>query len=363
MRRSFRLTDIALGAAILVLLLLVLLWGFAHFYLRGRDLSAYDEPAGRSFSRGAAPSAEHDAVVASLGVMKGLLRGVPPREHVGVLRRHMDELFSSGDLDAAFIPVDAGGVAAEWVLAPGADDAKRLLYIHGGAFAMGSPRSHRRLTAKFSEITGGAVLAIDYRLMPEHPRRAGIDDCRRAYRWLLDNGVQGRAPAAKLWVAGDSAGGNLALSLIAWVRDRGLRAPNAAVALSPLTDATLSSPSLRNNVRSDPMLGPLFGQLAKVPAPLLLWRGWLQMRIRPCDPVVSPARGNLSRLPPVLVQVSTSEMLCDDARRYANRAIEAGSPVQLQTWDHMVHVWQIYHPELPEGREAIEEIRRFLAAT
>lgn len=357
------MTDIALVAAIMVLSLLVLLWGFTRLFLRGSDLSAYDVPTGRNFTGGAGPSAEHAAVVASLGALKGLLRGVPRKEHVSVLRRHMDELFSAGDLDAAFMPVEAGGVPAEWVLAPGADDSRRLLYIHGGAFAMGSPRSHRRLTSKFSEVTGAAVLAIDYRLMPEHPRRAGIEDCRKAYRWLLENGPQGRAPAAKLWVAGDSAGGNLTLSLIAWVRDSGLRAPNAAVALSPLTDATLSSPSLRRNVRSDPMLGPLFGLLAKVPAPLLLWRGWLDMRIKPCDPIVSPARGDLSKLPPVLVQVSTAEMLHDDARRYVNRAIDAGSPVQLQTWDHMVHVWQIYHPELPEGREAIEEIRKFLAAT
>jgi acetyl esterase/lipase len=164
-------------------------------------------------------------------------------------------------------------------------------------------------------------------------------------------------------VAGDSAGGNLTLSLIAWVRDAGLRAPDAAVALSPATDATLASPSLRAHVASDPMLGPLFGWLARIPRALLLWAGWWQTRINPRDPVVSPVYGDLSRLPPVLVQASEAEMLRDDARRYVNRAVAAGSPVQLQTWDHMVHVWQIFHPELTEGREAIEEIRKFLATT
>jgi acetyl esterase/lipase len=258
--------------------------------------------------------------------------------------------------------VDAGGVRAEWVLAPGSDPARRTLYIHGGAFMMGSPRSHRTLTSQFSRLTGGAVLAIDYRLMPEHPRRAGIEDCRTAYRWMLEHGPGGAALAQVVFVAGDSAGGNLTLSLIAWARDTGLRAPDAAAALSPLTDATLASPSLRANVHSDAMLGPLFGKLARIPRWVMLWMGWLQTRINPCDPVVSPLRGDLSRLPPVLLQASEVEMLFDDSRRYANRARAAGSAVRLQYWNHMVHVWQIFNPELPEAREALAEIGRFLNA-
>ena len=109
------------------------------------------------------------------------------------------------------------------------------------------------------------------------------------------------------------------------------------------------------------MLGPFFGALAKIPRTLLLWGAWLQTRIRPSDPRISPVYGDLAGLPPLLVQASEAEMLRDDARRYANKAAAAGSPVTLQTWAHMVHVWQIFHPELPEGREALEEIRRFLA--
>jgi len=349
--------------ALIVLVLFILFWAVAHFHLRGPDLSAFDRPTGQRFSHGPAPGAEHQAVVAVLGQVAGQLQGVPRRQHIPVLRKVMDDMFPVSGLAATFTPVDAGGVPAEWVLAPGADASRRLLYIHGGAYTMGSPKSHRRLTSKFSEITGGAVLAVDYRLMPEHPRRAGIEDCRTAYRWLLGNGPQGPAPAAKVWVAGDSAGGNLTLSLIAWVRDAGLRAPDGAVALSPATDGTLASPSLRSNVATDPMLGPLFAWLAKIPRTVLLWAGWLQTRINPRDPVVSPVYGDLSRLPPVLVQASEAEMLRDDARRYTNRAAAAGSPVQLQTWDHMVHVWQIFHPDLSEGREAFEEIRKFLAAT
>jgi acetyl esterase/lipase len=191
---------------------------------------------------------------------------------------------------------------------------------------------------------------------------AGVEDCRRAYRWLLDNGPDGAAPASAVFVAGDSAGGNLTLSLLAWIRDQGLRAPNAAVALSPATDGTLGSLSLKNNLATDPMLGPLFKSLIKVPRTVLLWGAWLQTRVRPNDPVVSPVFGNLSGLPPLLVQASEAEMLHDDSRRYVNKAIAAGSPVTLQTWNHMVHVWQIYHPDLPEGRQAFEEIGKFLRA-
>jgi acetyl esterase/lipase len=227
---------------------------------------------------------------------------------------------------------------------------------------MGSAKSHRRLTVKFSEVANAAVLAIDYRLMPEHPRRAGIQDCRTAYRWMLEHGPEACAPATAIFVAGDSAGGNLALSLLAWVRDQGLRAPNAVVALSPATDSSFGSASLKSNMATDPMLGPMFRPLARVPRPLLLWGAWLRNRMRPCDPQVSPVFGDLSRLPPVLVQASEAEMLADDSLRYVNRAAAAGSPVTLQTWGHMVHVWHIFYPELPEARVAFEAIRTFLQA-
>ena len=349
-----------------VLLLIVacvaLAWAVAGRALGGADLSAFDQPTGERFSRGDSPGAEIEAVIASLGGIRNVLRGVPFRRRNAVLRQYMDEIFAGRELQVRITPVQAGGVPAEWVLGAGADTSRRTLYIHGGAFMVGSPRSHRTLTSRLAELTGGAVLAIDYRLMPEHPRRAGIDDCRAAYRWMLQHGPDGAQPATAVFVAGDSAGGNLALSLINWVRDEGLRAPDAVVALSPLTDATLSSPSMRKNLRTDPMLGPLFGKLALVPHTLLLCLGWLQTRIRPSDPLVSPLRGDLSQLPPVLVQASEVEMLFDDSQRYVNRAQAAGSPVRLQRWNHMVHVWQIFNPELPEAREALAENGRFLEA-
>lgn len=355
------MTEILFGAFALVALLATV-WGVQVFYLQGQNLQAFDAPARPRSDAVPAPSDAHQAVVASLGGIAATLRGVPRRQHIAVLRQYMDHAFPVVEDGTRFTPVDVAGIPAEWVQAPGVDARRRLLYLHGGAWTMGSPKSHRRLTSKFSEVANAAVLAIDYRLMPEHPRMAGIEDSRTAWRWMLDHGPGGPAPASAVFVAGDSAGGNLTLSLIAWLRDQGLRAPDAAVALSPATDATLGSPSLKANLATDPMLGPLFKALAKVPRAVLLWGGWAQNRLRPSHPVISPVFGDLSGLPPLLVHASEAEMLLDDSRRYVNKAVAAGSAVTLQTWPHMVHVWHIYHPELAEGREAFEAIRVFLLA-
>lgn len=339
-------------------------------YLGGPELSAFDGPGGdphglaieQRFSSGDRPSEEHRAIVAMLSGMPGQGKGFPTPARLARLRTFMDEMFASRHFEALFIPANAGGVSAEWVIAPGASSTRRTLYIHGGAYAAGSPRSHRVITAKFSEITGGAVLAIDYRLMPEHSRMAGIEDCRTAYRWMLEFGPHGAQRADTAFVAGDSAGGNLALSLIAWLRDHGLRAPDAVVALSPLTDSTFGSPSFKTNLATDAMLGPLFKPLARLPRAVLLWVGLFVNRMRPSDPMVSPVFGNLGHLPPLLIHASQAEMLLDDSRRYVRKAVAAGSPARLQTWNHVVHVWHIFDPALPEATQAFEEIRKFLAA-
>ncbi|MFZ4479145.1 MAG: alpha/beta hydrolase [Rhodoferax sp.] len=352
------MTEILFG----LLALLALIWLVDVLYLRGPDLSAFDRPAGQNRFLAPAPSEELRQVVASLDGIMQTLKATPRRQHIALLRNYMDNVFAITDTSTRFTAINVDGVAGEWVQAPNVDSRRRLLYIHGGAFIMGSPKSHRRLTSRFSEMANAAVLAIDYRLMPENLRMAGIEDCRRAYRWLLDNGPDGSAPASAMFVAGDSAGGNLTLSLLAWLRDQGLRAPNAAVALSPATDGTLGSPSLKSNLPTDPMLGPLFKSLAKIPRTLLVWASWLQTRKRPSNPAVSPVFGDLSGLPPLLVQASEAEMLYDDSRRYVNKAVSAGSPVTLQTWSHMVHVWQIFYPDLPEGRQALDEIAKFLRA-
>jgi len=340
------------------------LWFVGAYYLRGKDLSAFDAPeseARQRFSVGDRLNDEHRAVIATLAGINQAMKGVPRAERLARLRTHMDNLFASQPLAARFIPVDAGGVPAEWVIAPGADSARRTLYLHGGAYIFGSPRSHRVITSRLSEISGGAVLAIDYRLMPEYPRMAGIEDSRCAYRWMLEYGPDGAGHADVVYVAGDSAGGNLALSLIAWVRDQGLRAPNAVVALSPATDSSLSGPSIMKNLATDAMLGPLFKPLLQMPRSLLLWSVRIRNRMKPGNPLISPIFGDLSNLPPLLVQASEVEMLLDDSLRYVNKAVAAGTQARLQTWNHVVHVWHLFDPALTEARQAFEEIRKFLA--
>lgn len=340
--------------------------------LRVEDLSAFDQPDGERFVAPGGPSAALRAVEDSLKELGRSMRDLRGHARVQALRRHVDAAFGDRPFDARFTPVDRDGVRGEWVLAPGADSRRRTLYLHGGGFVIGSPRSHRTLTTRFSALTGGAVLALDYRLQPEHARRAAIEDCRRAWRWMLAHGPGPAgepsaqpAPAQRLFLAGDSAGGNLALGLLAWLRDArpnepALRLPDAVVALSPFTDSCLAGPSLRHNRQRDVMLGPMLGQLVRLPGWQLRAMTWLHTRIHPADPRISPLRGALHGLPPVLLQASESEMLLDDARRYANRARAAGSPVRLQTWQHTMHAWQIYNPELPEAEEALAEVGRFL---
>lgn len=284
-------------------------------------------------------------------------------QRVPIIRQVMEEFFAADEKNCVshFTPVKAGNVSAEWVVAPNVDSTnnRRLLYIHGGAFFAGSPKSHRVITSKLSEISGCSVLSIDYRLMPEHSRMAGVDDCREAYQWLLDNGPQGPKPASTLFVAGDSAGGNLTLSLLAWARDAGHRAPNAAVAFSPVTDLRMQSPSIRDNLQSDIMLKPLAHRIAKLPRAVLSISARLLARHNTKDPVVSPLLGDLSGLPAILVLASEQEILRDDGRRYVNKAVAAGTDATLICGQNMPHVWPIFYPHLPEARLAFDRIEAF----
>ena len=258
------------------------------------------------------------------------------------------------------IPTHNDDMSGEWIRAKNADPDKRILYIHGGAFTVGSALSHRAITAKLAELTGASVCAINYRLMPENPRKAGVEDCRAAYKWILENGPDGPFTASKLCVSGDSAGGNLTLSLLQWARDEGLRAADCAVPLSPLIDSTFSGPSIKANISTDHMLRPLIGGVVNIPRYLLLWGSWKNLGYSPSSPVISPIFGDLANLPPTLIQASSTEILYDDARRYTAKAREAGSEVKLQTWSHMCHVFQIFDLMLPESGDAMKEVAKFL---
>jgi acetyl esterase/lipase len=198
-------------------------------------------------------------------------------------------------------------------------------------------------------------------MMPEHKITACHEDARTAYRWILNNGPQGASDLDKLYVAGDSAGGNLTLSVIAWARDVGLHAADAVVTFAPLTDFTMTNPTWRSNLATDPFLGPFLQPLSGLPRWVLAFATRLPTGKPVNHPEISPLFGNLADLPPTLIQVSRDEVLYDDAQRYANRAINFGSHVQLDVWPKLVHVFQAFE-EIPESGLALQRAADFISA-
>lgn len=343
-------------------LFVIVVWVITHFHLRGEELSAYDLPRPELFADHPEGSEEHHAAIERLGGMSEMTAGVPRSKRLHRMRDYLDEMGEDVEFDGEIRPLDSDGVRGEWLIPRVCDPGHRLLYIHGGAFVMGSPRSHRAITSHYAQLLGGPVFSLDYSLMPEKKRQQGIDDCCRAYRWILENGPDGSAPLKDLYVSGDSAGGNLALMVSAWVRDQGLRLPNGVIALSPSTDSTFASPSFTNNRATDHMLGPEFGKFSKIPRWLIAWIAYINARKTAAHPSISPVFGDLSHLPPTLLHASAAEMLYDDSVRYTNKARASGSPVDIQVWPHMLHVWQIFERDMPEAKEAFAEIARFMEA-
>ena len=247
----------------------------------------------------------------------------------------------------AAVPVAAHGVASEWIGADAAAARGVLLYLHGGAFCVHLPNAYRQLAQRLAEATGLRVLVPDYRLAPEHRYPAGLDDCFACYRWLLDAGF----PPARLVIAGDSAGGNLALAVLMRARDQSLPLPACAALLSPATDLTGSGRSVRLNEASD----VLFSR----PALGLVQKTYLADTAAD-DPGASPLFGNWAGLPPLLFHVSSSEMLLDDSLRAAERAQACGGEAEVRVWPDVPHVFQLI-AMLPEARESLAEISTFIA--
>ena len=249
--------------------------------------------------------------------------------------------------DVKLLKVKVGDVPCEWVLAPGADPDVRLLYLHGGGWVSGSGGNYLPLAADISLAAKCAVLLPDYRLAPEHPFPAGLNDCVAAHDWLTKNGPAGPAAAKTTFIAGDSAGGNLTLATLLALRDRKRPLPAGGIAISPGTDFTLASQSLTS-----------------VHDPIISARTMPEFRERylaetdPRNPLASPVFGDYRGIPPLLIQLGEHEMLRDDGLRVAKKARAAGIPVQLEVWPGMVHVFQIRR--LPESREAIKRISDFI---
>jgi monoterpene epsilon-lactone hydrolase len=244
-------------------------------------------------------------------------------------------------------PVNAGGVPAEWVVAAGADSDRVLLYLHGGAYQIGSPATHRSMVARLSGAARARVLSVGYRLAPEHPFPAAVDDAVAAYRWLLAGGTD----PAVLAVAGDSAGGGLALASLVALRDAAEPMPAAAVVVSPWTDLALTGDSLHTRAAADVLIKPA-GMAATAEAYLA--------GQDPRHPYASPLYADLHGLPPVLIHVGDAEVILDDSTRFAARARDHGVDVTLEVWDEMPHVWHAFAGLLPEAGEAIERIGSWL---
>lgn len=244
-------------------------------------------------------------------------------------------------------PVAANGVPAEWILPVGAQPARAVLFLHGGSFNSGSIVSHRTLAGNVALAADARSLLIDYRLAPEHPFPAAIEDALAAYQWLLSQGVAPR----QLVVTGDSAGGTLALALLLQLRDHRQPMPAAVVCLSPAPDLTFSSESWTFNARKDLMLDARKERKS------------VEIYLKGADPrgpLASPSFADLSGLPPLLIQVGSHELLLSDAERLAERAKMAGVEVTLEVWPGMQHEWQFAATFLPEGRRAIARVGNFV---
>jgi acetyl esterase/lipase len=268
---------------------------------------------------------------------------------VPTLRRRVDRFagLAPAPRSVAIRPVDAGGVPAERVIPRDAPRDRCLLYIHGGAWCMGSPRTHRRLVAELAAGAGVRAVSVDYRLAPEHPFPAALDDCVAAYRWVLAR----RVDPARIVVAGDSAGGNLAAALLVRLRDEGVPLPAAAVLLSPATDLAWTGASVVARKAVD----PFFAQVAP-DAFVADYVGPHDVR----EPWISPLYADLHGLPPLLVHVGGHEVLLDDSVRFAERAEAAGVQARLVVWPGMMHVFQTFSPFLPEAARANREIAAFI---
>lgn len=240
-------------------------------------------------------------------------------------------------------PIVAAGVPCEWIVCRGAGAHGTLLYLHGGGYVMGSLNTHRGVVANISAASGLRGLAVDYRLGPEHPFPAAVDDATAVYRWLL---ARGTAPET-IVIAGDSAGGGLTMATLVALRDAGDPLPAAGVCLSPWVDLACSGDSMHSKAAVDPMV-----QRDRLLRMAEAYLGGGDARA----PLASPLYADLRGLPPLLVQVGTRETLLDDSTRLASRARAAGVDVVLEPWDDMIHVWQAFAPLLPEADRAVARI-------
>jgi phosphinothricin tripeptide acetyl hydrolase len=288
-----------------------------------------------------------------IGAVRAHLAKLPPSDSLTIAERRAQyeraERVFPVPTDVKVEHVIAPPVLAEWLAAPGARDDTAVLYLHGGGYVIGSPRSHRHLAAAIGDSAKSRVLLPDYRLAPEHPFPAAVDDAVAAYRWLLDR----RIAPARIVIAGDSAGGGLTVATLLALRDAGMPLPGAGVCISPWVDLTCGGASYATRAEVDPIV-----KRAGIDAMANAYLGGADAK----TPLASPLFADLRGLPPLLIHVGDDEVLLDDSVQLAERARKAGVDATLDVWPKMVHVWHWFFPMLDEGHAAIDRIGTFVQA-
>lgn len=287
------------------------------------------------------PSVEHEEIVAMMAGGLGL-------EDLSVVeQRAMFEATAAPvDADVAAMEVDVRGVPAEWISIEGQTTDRVVLYFHGGAYVMGSTATHRSLAGRIARASNARVLLPNYRLAPENPFPAALDDALTCWNWLVSEGYS----PERMAIAGDSAGGGLGLATLLALKDLDNPLPACAVGLSPWTDLEGTGPTAEPGAVDDPMLTAEGLRSSG--------RDYAASDLK--NPLAAPLWGNLEGLPPLLLQVGTREILLSDSTRFADKARQAGVDVTLEVEEGLVHVWQIL-PGVPEAQSAVDRIGAFIA--
>jgi monoterpene epsilon-lactone hydrolase len=278
------------------------------------------------------------------------MRDRPVQTDVILGRKQMEEgiaEFFPLPPDVLMQPVDAGGVPGAWLDISGHRSDDLLFFLHGGGYVSGSIKTHQEMVSRICRAAGCRGFLFDYRLAPEHPFPAAVDDAVAVFRWLLGRGV---APS-RIVIGGDSAGGGLTLATLVALRDAGSQMPAAAICMSPWTDLEGLGDSVTTRAEKDPLVR---SDGLHINANMYL--GAEDAR----NPLASPVHADLRGLPPLFIQVGDAEILLDDSTRVAEKARAAGVDVTLEVWDEMIHVWQLFAAILPEGQQAIERAGQFV---
>lgn len=301
------------------------------------------------------PSKEHEAVLQHLAGLGRRMAAAAADLPIHVAARAaMDGYFTAPSLPSVrLIPTAPGPVRAEWLLDRDGDVSRRILFLHGGGYVSGGFTAYRHFAMAIAQATRCAVLLLDYRLAPEHPFPAALEDALVAFGWMCEHGPDGSGAAQRAFLLGDSAGGGLALATLLELRDRKAARAHAAVTLSAWTDLTNSGDSITRN--EDLSLGAV----KAVPD---CFAGLYLQGQDPQHPLASPLFATLEGLPPLFMQVSAAELFLDDSVRVAQKVRAAGGEVQLDIWPDLVHVWQGFAPQLPEATAALKRVSDFIGA-